>query len=84
MQWFEHHAVVHPDGRELTFNSSRPRLRARRQLRPSLRQRVSSGSFKCAFLFLKRIIELSTVRADLVLDSFAGPGTTGAVAHSDA
>lgn len=30
---------------------------------------------------LKRIIELSTKKGDLVLDSFAGSGTTGAVAH---
>ena len=30
---------------------------------------------------LKRIIELSTNEGDLVLDSFAGSGTTGAVAH---
>jgi adenine-specific DNA-methyltransferase len=30
---------------------------------------------------IKRCIELSTVAGDLVLDSFAGSGTTGAVAH---
>ncbi|MCM0592110.1 MAG: site-specific DNA-methyltransferase [Gloeotrichia echinulata DEX184] len=30
---------------------------------------------------LKRIIELSTYPGDLILDSFAGSGTTGAVAH---
>lgn len=30
---------------------------------------------------LKRILELSTEPGDLVLDSFAGSGTTGAVAH---
>lgn len=30
---------------------------------------------------IKRIIELSTDHGDLVLDSFAGSGTTGAVAH---
>jgi adenine-specific DNA-methyltransferase len=30
---------------------------------------------------LKRIIELSTDKGDFVLDSFAGSGTTGAVAH---
>jgi adenine-specific DNA-methyltransferase len=30
---------------------------------------------------LKRIIELATAPGDLVLDSFAGSGTTGAVAH---
>jgi adenine-specific DNA-methyltransferase len=30
---------------------------------------------------LKRIIELSTNPGDLILDSFAGSGTTGAVAH---
>lgn len=30
---------------------------------------------------LKRILDLSTQRGDLVLDSFAGSGTTGAVAH---
>ncbi len=30
---------------------------------------------------LKRVIELTTNPADLVLDSFAGSGTTGAVAH---
>ena len=32
-------------------------------------------------LLLKRILELSTNSGDLVLDSFAGSGTTGAVAH---
>jgi adenine-specific DNA-methyltransferase len=32
-------------------------------------------------LLLKRILELATVEGDLVLDSFAGSGTTGAVAH---
>lgn len=32
-------------------------------------------------LLLKRILELSTSPGDLVLDSFAGSGTTGAVAH---
>lgn len=30
---------------------------------------------------IKRIIEMSTTSGDLVLDSFAGSGTTGAVAH---
>ncbi|MPW05892.1 site-specific DNA-methyltransferase [Paraburkholderia sp. CNPSo 3155] len=30
---------------------------------------------------LKRVLELATVPGDLVLDSFAGSGTTGAVAH---
>jgi adenine-specific DNA-methyltransferase len=30
---------------------------------------------------LKRILELATLPGDLVLDSFAGSGTTGAVAH---
>lgn len=30
---------------------------------------------------IKRCLELSTARGDLVLDSFAGSGTTGAVAH---
>ena len=30
---------------------------------------------------LKRILDLATVEGDLVLDSFAGSGTTGAVAH---
>ncbi len=30
---------------------------------------------------LKRVIEIATVPGDLVLDSFAGSGTTGAVAH---
>ncbi len=30
---------------------------------------------------LHRIIALSTIKSDLVLDSFAGSGTTGAVAH---
>ncbi len=30
---------------------------------------------------LRRILSLSTTRGDLVLDSFAGSGTTGAVAH---
>lgn len=32
-------------------------------------------------LLLKRILELSTTAGDWVLDSFAGSGTTGAVAH---
>ena len=30
---------------------------------------------------IKRILELATVEGDMVLDSFAGSGTTGAVAH---
>ncbi|MBA9061519.1 adenine-specific DNA-methyltransferase [Methylobacterium fujisawaense] len=30
---------------------------------------------------LKRVLEIATVDGDLVLDSFAGSGTTGAVAH---
>jgi adenine-specific DNA-methyltransferase len=30
---------------------------------------------------IKRVLELATRRGDLVLDSFAGSGTTGAVAH---
>src|SRR6266705_504528 len=30
---------------------------------------------------IKRVLELSTIAGDLVLDSFAGSGTTGAVAH---
>jgi adenine-specific DNA-methyltransferase len=30
---------------------------------------------------LKRVLEIATVPGDLVLDSFAGSGTTGAVAH---
>lgn len=30
---------------------------------------------------LKRVLDLATKRGDLVLDSFAGSGTTGAVAH---
>ncbi len=30
---------------------------------------------------LKRVIELSSVPGDIILDSFAGSGTTGAVAH---
>lgn len=30
---------------------------------------------------LKRVLELATVEGDLILDSFAGSGTTGAVAH---
>ncbi|MCW5602437.1 site-specific DNA-methyltransferase [Nitrosomonas sp.] len=30
---------------------------------------------------LKRVLDLATSRGDLVLDSFAGSGTTGAVAH---
>jgi len=30
---------------------------------------------------LKRVLEMTTVPGDLVLDSFAGSGTTGAVAH---
>ena len=32
-------------------------------------------------LLLKRVLELSTNKGDFVLDSFAGSGTTGAVAH---
>ena len=32
-------------------------------------------------LLLKRIIEMSSVKGDYVLDSFAGSGTTGAVSH---
>jgi adenine-specific DNA-methyltransferase len=32
-------------------------------------------------LLLKRIIEIATKKGDLVLDSFSGSGTTGAVAH---
>ena len=32
-------------------------------------------------LLAKRVLDLSTVPGDLVLDSFAGSGTTGAVAH---
>jgi len=32
-------------------------------------------------LLLKRVLELATERGDLVFDSFAGSGTTGAVAH---
>jgi adenine-specific DNA-methyltransferase len=32
-------------------------------------------------LLIKRVLELSTKEADWVLDSFAGSGTTGAVAH---
>ncbi len=32
-------------------------------------------------MLVRRVIELSTVPGDLVLDSFAGSGTTGAVAH---
>jgi len=30
---------------------------------------------------LKRVLEIATISGDLVLDSFAGSGTTGAVAH---
>lgn len=32
-------------------------------------------------MLIKRILELATNKGDLVLDSFAGSGTTGAVAH---
>lgn len=32
-------------------------------------------------LLIKRVLELATAEGDLVLDSFAGSGTTGAVAH---
>ncbi len=32
-------------------------------------------------MLIKRVLELSTLSGDLVLDSFAGSGTTGAVAH---
>ena len=32
-------------------------------------------------LLIKRVLELSTVAGDWILDSFAGSGTTGAVAH---
>jgi adenine-specific DNA-methyltransferase len=32
-------------------------------------------------LLIKRVLDLATRRGDLVLDSFAGSGTTGAVAH---
>lgn len=42
---------------------------------------VSFPNGKKPEFLLKRILELSTERGDLVLDSFAGSGTTGAVAH---
>ena len=42
---------------------------------------VSFPKGKKPEFLLKRAIELSTVPGDLVLDSFAGSGTTGAVAH---
>lgn len=42
---------------------------------------VSFPKGKKPEFLLKRVIELSTCPGDLVLDSFAGSGTTGAVAH---
>ncbi len=42
---------------------------------------VSFPKGKKPEFLLKRVIELSTSPGDLVLDSFAGSGTTGAVAH---
>ncbi len=42
---------------------------------------VSFPNGKKPEFLLKRILELSTEPGDLVLDSFAGSGTTGAVAH---
>ena len=42
---------------------------------------VSFPKAKKPEALLKRILELSTNPGDLVLDSFAGSGTTGAVAH---
>lgn len=43
--------------------------------------RVSFPKGKKPESLIKRVIELSTNEGDLVLDSFAGSGTTGAVAH---
>jgi adenine-specific DNA-methyltransferase len=42
---------------------------------------VSFPNGKKPEALIKRILELSTEAGDLVLDSFAGSGTTGAVAH---
>ncbi|WLA99876.1 site-specific DNA-methyltransferase [Bradyrhizobium elkanii] len=42
---------------------------------------VSFPNGKKPEALIKRCLELSTERGDLVLDSFAGSGTTGAVAH---
>lgn len=42
---------------------------------------VSFPNGKKPEFLIKRILELSTKKGDLVLDSFAGSGTTGAVAH---
>src|SRR5687767_1682753 len=42
---------------------------------------VSFPNGKKPEALIKRILELSTAVGDLVLDSFAGSGTTGAVAH---
>jgi adenine-specific DNA-methyltransferase len=42
---------------------------------------VSFPNGKKPEFLLKRILEISTEPGDLVLDSFAGSGTTGAVAH---
>lgn len=42
---------------------------------------VSFQNGKKPELLLKRIIEMTTEPGDIVLDSFAGSGTTGAVAH---
>jgi adenine-specific DNA-methyltransferase len=42
---------------------------------------VSFPNGKKPEALIKRILELATIPGDLVLDSFAGSGTTGAVAH---
>lgn len=42
---------------------------------------VSFPNGKKPEFLIKRILELSTQKGDIVLDSFAGSGTTGAVAH---
>jgi adenine-specific DNA-methyltransferase len=42
---------------------------------------VSFPNGKKPEFLLKRILELSTLPGDLILDSFAGSGTTGATAH---
>ena len=50
-------------------------------------RKLSEGSSEDVFMtpkpekLLKRIMELATNEGDLVMDSFAGSGTTGAVAH---
>jgi 16S rRNA G966 N2-methylase RsmD len=43
-----------------------------------------TGKVKCVFIdppYICRVLEICTTSGDLVLDSFAGSGTTGAVAH---